>query len=498
MSTIPFSQVVNVVPSVLSAGGASVDLNGLMLTQNALAPYGTILNFPNATSVASYFGAGSSEATYASVYFNGVTGGTALPGALYITNYPEVATAGWMRGGSLASMTLAQLQALATGTLSLTVAGTVFTSGTINLTAVASFSAAAAAIQAAFTSPTFTVAYNSTTSSFIFTTNTTGATQTITVCTTTAMATGLALTAATGAITSQGQAAAVPAVFMNSIIGQFQNWATFFTTWESVIAEKQAFATWSNSVAPRYLFICHDSDVNILNSAATNTFGDWLQTNQIVGTLPIYAPDATLAAFAAGYAASLNFTRLNGRSTLCFKEQSGLLPSVTTSANLTAVLANGYNAYAAYGSNNPANNANWFTPGSVSGTWLWADTYLNQIWLNANLQTAMVELLQAVGSIPYNAQGNSLIYNAALGPINAAINFGAIRTGIQVSAAQAAEIEYALGFNAAPTIASQGFYLQIAPATAATRAARQSPPITLYYQDGESVQQITIASIVIQ
>ena len=273
MSTIPFSQVVNVVPSVLSAGGASVDLNGLMLTQNALAPYGTILNFPNATSVASYFGAGSSEATYASVYFNGVTGGTALPGALYITNYPEVATAGWMRGGSLASMTLAQLQALATGTLSLTVAGTVFTSGTINLTAVASFSAAAAAIQAAFTSPTFTVAYNSTTSSFIFTTNTTGATQTITVCTTTAMATGLALTAATGAITSQGQAAAVPAVFMNSIIGQFQNWATFFTTWESVIAEKQAFATWSNSVAPRYLFICHDSDVNILNSAATNTFG---------------------------------------------------------------------------------------------------------------------------------------------------------------------------------------------------------------------------------
>ena len=110
----------------------------------------------------------------------------------------------------------------------------------------------------------------------------------------------------------------------------------------------------------------------------------------------------------------------------------------------------------------------------------------------------MVNLLTQVGSIPYNTQGNSLIYSAALNPINAAINFGAIRTGINVSAAQAAQIQYVTGVNAAPTIASQGFYLQIAEATAETRAARQSPPITLYYQDGESVQQITIASIVIQ
>ena len=46
--------------------------------------------------------------------------------------------------------------------------------------------------------------------------------------------------------------------------------------------------------------------------------------------------------------------------------------------------------------------------------------------------------------------------------------------------------------------ASQGFYLQILPATAQTRAARQSPPITVYYQDGEAVQQIVMASIAIQ
>lgn len=499
MSTIPFSEVVSVVPSVLSAGGIAVDLNGLMLTQNAYAPYGTILQFSNTEGVASYFGSTSTEATLASVYFNGVSIGTQLPGTLLMTLYPEVAVAAWLRGGSLAAVTLGQLQAF-TGTLALTVAGVLKTSGTINLTSATSFSNAATIIQAAFTSPNFTVAFDSIHSAFIFTTTTTGATQTISFATAGTLSGQLALTQATGATISQGAAAAVPSAFMNNIINQNQNWATFMTVWESLVAEKELFAIWSNSVAPRYLYVCQDSAVTILTANNTVTFGNYLQTLQLVGTCPVFsnAGDSTLAAFVCAYAASLDFTRLNGRSTLCFKMQSGLIPSVTNATNYSAILSNGYNAYASFGSSNPANNENWFTNGSVSGQWLWADTYLNQIWLNANLQLALVNLLVSVGAIPYNSAGNGLINAAALDPINAAVNFGAIRAGINVSAAQAAEIQYALGFNAAPVIAAQGFYLQILPATAITRAARQSPPITLYYQDGEAVQQITLASIAIQ
>ena len=496
MSTIPFSQVVNVVPSVLSANGNAVDLNGLILTQNVLAPYNTILTFSNAAAVQAYFGASSTEASIANVYFAGFTGCTKLPGTLYFTRYPETAIASWLMGGSLANMTLGTLQAL-TGTLSITVNGVVKTSGTINLSGATSFSNAATIIQAAFTSPGFVVSYNSTTSAFVFTNSTSGASSTMTVAATGTLATALALTAATGAVVSQGADIAVPATFMANILTVNQNWATFMTAWESTLTEKEAFAQWSSLVSPRYLYVCQDSDANILNPSATNTFGDWLQVNALVGTCPIYG-DYTHAAFVCGYAAALDFTRLNGRATLDFKSQSGLVPSVTNSTQYAAVVANGYNCYGAWGSNNPNNNKNWFSPGSVSGNWLWADTYLNQIWLNANLQLAMVNLLTQITAVPYNAQGNGLIYAAAQDPINSAINFGAIRTGITVSAAQAAEIQFVTGVNAAPTIASQGFYLQILPATAATRAARQSPPITLYYQDGEAVQQINMASIAIQ
>ena len=499
MSTIPFSQVVSVVPSVLSAGGIAVDLNGLMLTQNAYAPYGTILQFVDAVGVSDYFGATSTEATLATNYFNSYSISTQLPGTLLMALYPEVAVAGWLRGGSLAAVTLGQLQAF-TGTIAITVAGVVKTSGAINLTGATSFSNAATIIQAAFTSPGFTVTFNSVHSAFIFTTTASGATQTMSFAGATALATNLALTQATGATTSQGADATDPMTFMGDIINTNQNWATFMTVWESLIAEKEEFANWSNSVSPRYLYVCQDSDVNALTANNTVTFGNYLQELQIVGTCPVYsnAGESSLAAFVCGYAASLDFTRLNGRSTLCFKMQSGLTPSVSNATDYNAVLSNGYNAYAAFGSNNPANNENWFTPGSVSGEWLWADTYLNQIWLNANLQLAMVNLLLSVGAIPYNSAGNGLINAAALDPINAAVNFGAIRAGINVSSSQAAQIQYALGFNAAPTIAAQGFYLQILPATAITRAARQSPPITLYYQDGEAIQSITLASIAIQ
>jgi len=496
MSTIPFSQVVQVVPSVLSANGIAVDLNGLVLTQNALAPYGTVLNFADAAGVQSYFGASSDEATVASIYFNGYQNGTQLPGSLLMTRYPEVAIPGWLRSGSMASVTLGQLQTF-TGTLAITIAGVVQTSGTINLSAATSFSSAASIIQSGFTSPGFTVSYNSTQSAFVFTTIATGATQTVGFAATSTLATNLRLTQATGAIASQGADAGTPAGFMANILTQNQNWATFMTVWEASLTEKEAFAQWSNSASPRWLYVCQDSDANVLTANSTITFGNYLQVNQLIGTCPIYG-NLTHAAFVCGFAASLNFNRLNGRATLDFKSQSGLVPSVTNSTQYTAVLSNGYNCYGAFGSNNPANNANWFTPGSVSGKWLWADTYLNQIWLNANLQLSMVNLLTQVGAIPYNSQGNGLIYSAALDPINSAKNFGAIRAGINVSAAQAAEIQYATGVNAAPTIASQGFYLQILEATAQTRAARQSPPITLYYQDGEAVQQITMASIAIQ
>ena len=80
-------------------------------------------------------------------------------------------------------------------------------------------------------------------------------------------------------------------------------------------------------------------------------------------------------------------------------------------------------------------------------------------------------------------------------PINAAMNFGAMRAGVPLSAAQIAEVNAAAGQSIDQTLASRGWYFQVLPASAQTRGQRKSPPCKLWYMDGESVQQLNIASV---
>src|SRR6202021_3801733 len=184
---------------------------------------------------------------------------------------------------------------------------------------------------------------------------------------------------------------------------------------------------------------------------------------------------------------SLDFTQTNGRTPLAFKGQTGLVATVvdaTSADNLAGnpqvagSFGNGYNFYGAYATANQQFLL--YQRGTISGPFEWADTYINQIWLNNALQLAVAELLVNIKSLPYNSAGYGLVRAACLNPINAAVNFGAIVPGVQLSAAQIAEINAAAGNTvAANTVATQGWYLQIVPAVPQVRQNRTSPPITL-------------------
>ena len=64
---IPASELVRVQPRVLAGTGQDLAFNGLFLTENALAPVGTLLTFRDAASVSGYFGSVSNEAKVASL-----------------------------------------------------------------------------------------------------------------------------------------------------------------------------------------------------------------------------------------------------------------------------------------------------------------------------------------------------------------------------------------------------------------------------------------------
>lgn len=495
---IPASRIASVIPSVLSAAGSALDLNGLILSQNASIPIGAILPFESAADVGSFFGLTSTEYLMAEIYFQGPNGATTTPGKLYFGAYAEAAVGAWLRSGSLASMTLTQLQAL-TGTLTVTIDGTPNTSASINLSGASSFSAAAATIEAAFTSPDFAVTWNAQISAFVFTSSTTGAASTATYATGT-LAAGLNLTQATGAVISQGSDAATPGTAMPVFAAAAGDWVGFSTTWEPVTADKEAFSAWTGLQGRRYFYAGYDTDVNALTAGNTQTWLYAVQQANEDGTIAIWAANdaegALEAAAVLSWAASLNFIMTKGRMTLADRSFSGLTPTVTTGPMYDALTANGYNCYGVFAEG----SQDWqvFRLGTITGQYKWADSYVCQIKFGSDLQAAMMNLLISVGVIPYNAGGYALIHAALADPISAALNFGTIEPGVSLSESQIQDLYNAVGVDVSQPLNASGWYLDIKDAPASTRVARTSPPMTLYYADGGSIQSLSLASVEVQ
>src|SRR6185312_4376822 len=285
--------------------------------------------------------------------------------------------------------------------------------------------------------------------------STTGAPSTATYATG-ALSASLNLTQATGAILSQGGVALTPATAMPLFQAASGSWAGFSTTWEPVLADKEAFSLWTGQQNDAYFYAGYDSDVNALTPNTTETWAYNINLANETGSICIYG-NATHAAAVLSWAASLNFSQRNGRSTLKFQSFSGLVPYVTDGTQAATLEANGYNYYGDFATS--TQQFQFFSPGSISGVWDWADSYVNQIKFNSDLQEALITLETNVGSIPYNLDGYSLIHAALADPVAAALNFGTIRAGVQLAQSQIQELANAIGIDVSQTIQSTGWYL---------------------------------------
>lgn len=496
--SIPSDFFSSVTPGVVSPGGSALDLLGLVLSPSNRVPTGLVYPFPDADSVGAYFGKTGDEYQFAVNYFNSYDNSFKKPGSILFAQYNVAAVPAYLRGGNVSGLTLAQLKAL-TGTLTLTVNGTAITSGAIVLTGATSFSNAATIILAAFTSPTFSVAYDSVSGAFVFTSTTTGAAATMAFATgTSTIAHGLLLLAADGGSLSQGADAAVPATFMATILNQTTNWATFGLTFDpdagSGNTAKLAFAAWTVSRNNRYAYIAWDTDLApTTNANATASMGNFLDLENASGICPIYSPTFKVAAMVMGYGASLDFGRRNGRAMAAYRSQEGLAGEVTDETTAQNLIAN---SYSFYGTVADATETDvFFYPGSVTGPFAWLDSYLCQIKLNAELAQAGLTLMRTVPSIPYNSDGEGLIRAARNGPIQDALNFGTIRTGIVLDAVEIAAVNNAAGVPIDTILTARGFYLQVQMPSAAVRKVRGPWIETLWYTDGQSVQKLQLASL---
>jgi Protein of unknown function (DUF3383) len=583
--SIPMSQIIGSVPSVLGTGGNPLSPNGVFLTTDPSIPVNMAQGFTDDELVEDWFGPNAPETLLAQDYFAGFIGATSLPSVLYFWQYNQNAVAAYLRSASLSNVSLTSLQAFS-GDLIVSVDGRTLTSAAINLASATSYANAATLIQTGLqtvgnswtgtlsvaTSETVTidstttgilhvgdvlvgtdipvnatitafgtytttagtgtvtisaaatgtagpeagtvtylptVTYDALRQAFLITSPTTGATSSVGYASGTLSA-DLLLTQVTGAALSDGAAAATPSSSMNSLIQATQNFVTFMTVFDLTddVTTALGFAEWVSTVttagSQRFMFVEWDSNAAEAAGPAAESFGAQLVAAEFNGTMPWYdLTEGAKAAFTCGAFACLDTTQANGRITMCFKGQAGLVPDVTdsdTAANLAGVPygsgGNGYNFYGDFATS--AQQFQWAIPGSMPGVWKWADAYFNQILMNADFQLALATLASNVPSIPYNTAGYTLVRGALAPVITKYLNWGAIQPNVPLSASQIQQVNTAAGANIGGTLSTVGYYLQILPASAQVRGVRGSPPMKFWYTDGGSIQSLLLASIDVQ
>ena len=490
--TINIDALISTQAGVIQPSGDGLQFNGLLVTSNTQLPVGQFLTLNTLLQVSDYFGTSSTEAAIAAVYFNSFDNSTKIPNALNFYHHATAARSAYLRGGSMAAVTLTQLQAMS-GTLTITVDAETHTTASINLSGATSFSNAATIITAALATA-FTVDpvcnYDSISQAFVISSITTGATSIITAATGT-IATSLKLTVATGAVLSQGIAIQTPAQTMNAIVLNHRNWVTFFTSYEPDLANKELFAAWVNTQNNDYIYVAWDTDATQLNAASSADLGSVLKGLNSDGTAVVYG-SVSYAALISGGLAGVDTTRPNGWKDLAYKSQSGLAATITTDIDAATLEAKGINFYGDWASR--TQDKNFLMHGAITGEWRWIDDYAGQIYLRSKFQESALSLLTQISRLPYNKANYAKLKTVWTGDVIApAIEIGVIAAGIALDSTQRVLIDNLTGVSGSgDTVSTNGWFMSVEDPSAAVRAARGTPVIIFVYTSGQSIHRLHI------
>lgn len=500
---IPASELVRVQPRVLAGTGQDLAFNGLFLTENALAPVGTLLTFRDTASVSEYFGSVSNEAKAAAVYFGGYNNSFLKPTQLYMWRSHKNASAPFVRSAAFSSAKvktlLDDLKGITAGTFSATIGGTAVSLSEVDLSGSDSISAALdivtkkiAAIEGASPAAAgVALSWNSVLRAFTLTAGAAGSAVAIANLSGT-IPDALGLTS--GAVVSAGADAQDYASCLDEVCETTQNFVTYSTIAEADKADALALSGWSNTqyaAGNQFLYVYWSADETLKTDKADETAAIAIRDAEYTGTAGVYG-DVRYPAFLMGVAASIDWDRIDGAITTAFKAQSGLTANVQVKDDAANLIANGMNFMGNYASRN--DNFILFQNGQMFGQWSWIDTYLNATWLNNALQVQILSGLELAGRVPYTEAGYTRIRAWVQDVVDRALTNGVIDRGVRLSETQKTELINEAGKDISTDLYNNGYVLQINDATAAVRQARISPSMSFWYTYGGSVHKINLPS----
>lgn len=482
--SIPASNIAAVYPAVIGGGGNPLGLNTNLFVQEALF---SNYEYFSAELVGQHYGLNGAIHKFATIYFNGFDGATTRPNSLFITTYNPDEVSASITGGDISATPIDELKLVA-GDLVLTVDG-VQKTGTLDLSTANSYSDVAALIATALT---LTCIYQSETKSFLIKSATSGDTSSISYAQGAAAA-PLMLTQATGAVLNNHTTPDTAATAMQNALNFTQNFVNITTAWQGSEDEYKAFAEWVNTQDDNFKLYTWGLDPIALGQSGAS-FGEWAKENA-ESVAPIYG-DLEDTALVCAVSGSVNYNEQNGRTTTMFRTQVGVTPKVTNEADAETLKKNGYTYVGAWATAN--DRFIFIGNGAVTGKFKWIDNFDFQVFLRSQFQLAFVNMFMAMKSVPYNAQGIATVRAWAQDPIDQGINFGGIRTGVELSNAQKFQVNQEAGFDAASLLFTQGWALSITVPNSQVRAERESFIIKFFYTDGSSMQRLEMTSTNVQ
>lgn len=486
--SISASQIVNVIPRVINAGGTDLEITGLLLTDNPLCVFPGTVSFTSANAVGSYFGETSAEYQAAAKYFLGYDNSFRKPRRLHFARLVDSAIASSLIGGTAGSMD--EMKAITAGGFTINVDGSPKTVTALDLSEATTQSDIAQSIQTQLTGTT--VQYNSNLNAFIITSSQTGDTSSVSVAEDTAenAASILGLTADAGATASAGSAKLEPSANMNSITNITQNWVSFTTMEEQEDDVIEAFSEWANNSNGEYLYCPYTTQENDTNPNAGSNLPKTLANANYEGVVLTYGGlDYALLVMSIG--ACIDWDRNNGLVTWAFKSQSGLEASVTddtTAANCVELNVNYYGRWATRNDD----FIQYYQGAMIGGDFGFVDAYVGNLWLRNALQVSLMNGLAQVGRVPYTDEGYTIIRAWCMDPINRALNNGVIDPGVTLSESQRAQLINEIGEDVSDQILTDGYYLMVADPGASARVDRDTPTLGLWYTYGGSVHKLEL------
>ena len=483
--SLPYSSIVAISATVQSPAFAVEKQHMLLAVTSPLIPTtSAALEFLNAAAFAQYFGTAVAEYPQVVKYFGRLSKTGIAPEKLIVARWYKEAAAPFVKGTS-AVADMATLKTVDNGSFKITF-GANSLDVVLNLTTANAYSDVAALIQTALTANSAggeaftgaTVVYNTVTGGFIITGGETGSTATVSAIA--AGETGTDVSEMLGLVNaeiSQGADAETFAEFCDRIY--HANTAGFsITTIEPLEqADIEAAAEWLQTVtngqtyntAVRLVFNIPDIDDAKAVAAA-------LREKNYTGFVLCYDPNGEYVnVLDCAICAAIDYDAVNGTINFNFQPADGYTPITTLgtvtdyqSGQTNLSLAEGLDALCisyVYSVGFGSQEVVYYGKGLMSGAFGNESEQTNEAWLEKQIQTAIINGLDAVNKLPLQGEDADKALSAWLNtPFEDSITNGMTARGGTLTDADKVLIVQATGNSAAvDAVEANGYYYQILP-----------------------------------